>query len=85
MLVVKLVVSAVLLSVTGIVVILVMTVVLVLVTGTVFAVDPVVMSVDVTTPISIINTSGRAVILTRTRRRGYEKSARGVAGDLGTR
>lgn len=47
-LVVKLVVSVVLLLVTGIVVMLVMTVVFVSVIGTVFVVDPVVMVVDVT-------------------------------------
>ena len=50
-LVVELVVSMVLLLVTGIVVMLVRTVVFVLVTGTVFMVDPVMTVVDVTTQI----------------------------------
>ena len=71
-LVVKLVVSVVLLLVTGIVVMLVIIVVFVSVTGTVFNVDPVVMIVDVTTQIRLVGDSFEARCFTWARRCSIE-------------
>ena len=84
-LVVKLVVSVVLLFVTGTVVMLVMTVVFVLVTGTVLVVDPVVTVVDVTAQIKLADHLSRHVImLTWVRGGSDEDSACCEACSLGS-
>lgn len=86
MYVVKLVVSVVLVLVTGIVTMLVITVVFVSVTGTVFVVDPVVITVDVTAQFILVDRLFQAYSrLTWTRCSSNENSARGVAGGRSTR
>lgn len=84
-LVVKLVVSVVLLLVTGTVVMLVITVVFVSVTGMVLVVDPVVTVVDVTAQIKLADHLCRHVVMLTWACGGSdENSARGVATCLRT-